>query len=297
MALTLLDAARLSRDLLFQGVIETVIEESPILQLLPFETIQGNSLKYTYEVAPGTASFYAVNAPWTEGTAELGTRTATLAILGGDVDVDNFLARTMSDVVDQRATQLALKAKAVQRAFERAFITGDAAVDPHSFDGLRKLIPASQTLDAGANGASLTLALLDQLIDMVRGGKPHLLLMSRRTRRKLKSLLVSSTHYVESVRLGEFGAGVLAYDGIPVAVSDYVPDDETLGSGSNLSSIYALRFGWGEGLCGLQNGGIEVVEVGQLETKDAVRTRLRWYVGLALFRDNACARLRGLTAN
>src|SRR5579884_1519876 len=295
MALTLLDAARLSRDLLFQGVIETVIEESPILQLLPFETIQGNSLKYTYEVAPGTASFYAVNAPWTEGTAELGTRTATLAILGGDVDVDNFLARTMSDVVDQRATQLALKAKAVQRAFERAFITGDAAVDPHSFDGLRKLIPASQTLDAGANGASLTLALLDQLVDLVRGGKPDLLLMSRRSRRKLKSLLQASTHYVETG--DQFGRRVMLYDGIPVVHSDFVPDDETLGSGTALSSIYALSFGFGDALGGLQNGGIEVVDVGQLESKDAVRTRIRWYCGLALFRDNACARLRGINAS
>jgi hypothetical protein len=295
MALTLVDAARLSTDMLLRGVIETIVEDSPVLQVMPFETIHGNSLKYNMEVSPGTAAFYAVNATWTEGAATFATRTTNLAILGGDVDVDNFLSRTMSDQNDQRATQIAMKAKAVRRAFETGFVTGDSATDPNSFDGLRKLIPASQTLDAGANGAALTLAMLDQLIDLVRGGKPDLLLLSRRSRRKLKSLLQASAHYVETG--DQFGRRVMYYDGIPVIHSDFVPDDEALGSGSNLSSIYALGFGFGDALGGLQNGGVEVVDVGQLESKDAVRTRIRWYCGLALFRDNACARLRGVNAS
>ena len=295
MALTLVDAARLTTDMLVRGVIETVIEDSPVLQVLPFETIHGNSLKYNMEVSPGTAAFYAVNATWTEGAATFATRTTNLAILGGDVDVDNFLSRTMSDQNDQRATQIAMKAKAVRRAFETAFVTGDAAVDANSFDGIRKLIPSSQVMDAGANGAALTLTMLDQLVDMVRGGKPDLLLMSRRSRRKLKSLLQASAHYVESG--DQFGRRVMLYDGIPVVHSDFVPDDETLGSGSSLSSIYALSFGFGDALGGLQNNDIEVMDVGQLESKDAVRTRIRWYCGLALFRDNACARLRGINAS
>jgi hypothetical protein len=292
MAHTLPQAAMLSQDMLFRGVIETVLDESPILNFLPFETVEGNAFKYTQEVTPGSASFYAINDTWTEGTATLQQRTTTLSILGGDADVDNFLQRTMSDQVDQRATQIRLKAKAVARKFEDTFIVGDTSSDPNAFEGIRRLIPSAQTLDAAANGAALTLALLDQMLDLVRGGKPDLLLMSRRTRRKLKALLQASTHYVES---GEsFGRQVMMYDGIPVYISDYVPDTETLGSGSSLSSIFALKFGWGEALAGVQNGGMEAVDVGQLETKDAVRTRIRWYTGLCLFRDNACARLRGI---
>ncbi len=295
MAMTKAEAAKLTQDMMLRGVIETIVEDSPVLQVLPFESVEGNSLKYTMEVSPGAASFYAVNATWTEGAATFATRTTNLAILGGDVDVDNFLSRTMSDQTDQRATQIAMKAKAVRRAFETGFVTGDSATDPNSFDGLRKLIPSSQTLDAGANGAALTLAMLDQLIDLVRGGKPDLLLMSRRSRRKLKSLLQASAHYVETG--DQFGRRVMYYDGIPVIHSDFVPDDEALGSGSNLSSIYALSFGFGDALGGLQNSSVEVVDVGQLESKDAVRTRIRWYCGLALFRDNACARLRGINAS
>jgi hypothetical protein len=36
MALTLAEAAKLSNDILLTGVIETVIQESPVLQVLPF---------------------------------------------------------------------------------------------------------------------------------------------------------------------------------------------------------------------------------------------------------------------
>jgi hypothetical protein len=45
---------------------------------------------------------------------------------------------------------------------------------------------------------------------------------------------------------------------------------------------------------GLQNGGIQVERVGELETKDATRTRIKWYCGLALFGTLGLARLRGI---
>ena len=106
---------------------------------LPFVTVEGNSFKYNQENTLGGAAFYAVNAVWAEGTAAFTQKTANLSILGGDADVDNFIQRTMSDQSDQRATQIAMKAKSVRRAFETAFVTGDSATDPSSFDGLRKL--------------------------------------------------------------------------------------------------------------------------------------------------------------
>jgi len=46
MALTLTEAAKLSNDMLLQGVVETIIKDSPILQQLPFIEIVGNGLTY-----------------------------------------------------------------------------------------------------------------------------------------------------------------------------------------------------------------------------------------------------------
>jgi HK97 family phage major capsid protein len=288
------EAAKLSTDMLARGVIETIIEESPLFDRLPFLTVEGNSFKYNQENTLGGADFYAVNATWTEAPATFTQKTANLAILGGDADVDNFLLRSRSNLNDQRAIQTALKAKSVARKFEDTVIVGDTTVDSNAFDGLRVLCSAAQTLEVGATGGALTLALVDQLIDLVKGGKPDILLMSKRTRRKLKALLSASAHYVES-GMDAFGRQVMAYDGIPVLVSDFQPDTETgSGGGSNLSSMYAIHFGETDGLVGLQNGGIEVVDVGQLEAKDASRVRIRWYCGLAAMRDSAIARLRSI---
>ena len=57
MALTLTEGAKLSNDVLQQGVIETVIKDSPILQRLPFIEIVGNGLTYNREkhIAAATA--------------------------------------------------------------------------------------------------------------------------------------------------------------------------------------------------------------------------------------------------
>jgi hypothetical protein len=46
MALTLDEAAKLSNDMLLQGVVETIIKDSPVLQRLPFIELAGNGLTY-----------------------------------------------------------------------------------------------------------------------------------------------------------------------------------------------------------------------------------------------------------
>ena len=46
MALTLEEASKLSNDMLLQGVVETIIKDSPILQQVPFIEIVGNGLTY-----------------------------------------------------------------------------------------------------------------------------------------------------------------------------------------------------------------------------------------------------------
>ncbi len=46
MALTLAEASKLSNDFLLQGIIETIVKESPVLQALPFIEITGNGLTY-----------------------------------------------------------------------------------------------------------------------------------------------------------------------------------------------------------------------------------------------------------
>ena len=293
MALTLAEAAKLSNDILLTGVIETVIQDSPVLQVLPFIEIVGNGLTYNRENAAATAAFYDVGDTWTESTPTFTQITATLKILGGDADIDNFLMATRSNLQDLEAAIVQLKAKALQQKFEDTFVNGDTSVDAKSFDGIDKLCVSGQTVSMGTNGATLTLAKLDELVDTVKGGKPQLLVMSKRSRRTLNSLARSSGAFLETDR-NEFGQMVQFYDGIPIGVSDYISDAKTVGTSTDCSTIYAMQFGEGA-LAGLTApGGLAVERVGSLETKDATRTRVKWYVSLALFNTLKLARLIGV---
>jgi HK97 family phage major capsid protein len=294
MALTLTEGAKLSNDVLLEGVIETVVSESPVLQRLPFIEIVGNGLTYNRENAAATASFFTVGSTWTESTPTFTQVTAALKILGGDADVDNYLSKTRNNVQDLEAAVVALKAKAVQQKFDDTFVNGDTSLDANAFDGIDKLAVAGQTATMGTNGATLTLAKLDELIDLVKTGKPQLLLMSRRTRRGLNALArAAGSGLVESER-DEFGRMMQFYDGVPIGVNDFISDAKTVGSSSDCSTIYALQFGEGA-VAGLTGpGGLSVERVGSLETKDATRLRVKWYVGMALFSEIKLAKLIGV---
>jgi HK97 family phage major capsid protein len=294
MALTLAEGAKLSNDVLLEGVVETVLQDSAVLGRLPFVEIVGNGLTYNRENAPATAAFFAVGDSWTESTPTFTQITATLKILGGDADIDRYLAQTRSNVQDLEAAVVSMKAKAVQRAFDEAFVNGSTAVDAKAFDGLDRLCTSGQTVSMGTDGAALTLAKLDETIDAVRGGKPDLLLMSRRTRRALTALGRATGSGIVEQERDEFGRMTQFYDGIPIGVDDHLSDAKTVGASTDCSTVYAVQFGEG-GLVGLTGpGGLTIERVGALESKDATRVRVKWYVALALFNESKLSRLVGV---
>ncbi|MBN1367944.1 MAG: phage major capsid protein [Dehalococcoidales bacterium] len=304
MAITLTEASKLSNDMLLRGVVETIVKDSPILQRLPFVEIVGNGLTYNQENALPTIDFYDVGDTWNESTPTFTQKTANLRIMGGDADVDNFLKATRSNVQDLEAAIIELKAKALRDKFEDSFIYGNSNVNTKQFDGLRKTIDTgtagSQVIAAGASGATLTLSMVDQLIDAVQGGKPDMLLMSRRSRRKINALVRASGGMMDSDR-DSWGNFIQFWDGIPIGVSDWQLDTHTVSggvetgtTGGTCSVIYALQFGEG-GVCGLTAPGHLTVEpIGSLESKDASRTRVKWYVSMAIFSAIKAAALIGV---
>jgi hypothetical protein len=265
--------------------------------------MMGNALTYNRENAMATAAFFDVGDTWAESTPTFTQVQTTLKILGGDADVDQYIATTRSNVQDIEAAVLELKAKAVAHEFEDEFVYGDTAVDAKGFDGLHKLCPAGQQAHqgSGTTPAALSLKKLDEAIDLIRPGKPDFLLMSRRTRRGISAYsraLTSPIHFEP----GDFGRRALYYDGIPVFESDFIVDTEAIASGAfsaktggASTTIFAVKVGEGL-LSGLTNGGIQVENVGALETKDARRWRCKWYVSLALFTTVALARLDGISS-
>jgi hypothetical protein len=304
MALTLAEAAKLSNDILMQGVVETIVKDSPVLQRLPFIEIVGNGLTYNQENALPDIAFYDAGDTWTESTPTFTQLTANLKIMGGDADVDNFLKSTRSNIQDLEAAVIELKAKALREKFEEAFIYGNTSSNSKQFDGLKKLIntgsAGAQVVAMADTGATLTLDKLDELIDAVKGGKPDMLLMSRRSRRKINNLVRASGGLTVTEK-DVFGNFIQLWDGVPIGVNDWILDThvltggvETAATGGVCSSIYAVQFGEGA-LCGLTGPGhLQVEPVGALEDKDASRTRVKWYVSLALFSSIKAAALIGV---
>lgn len=296
---------KLSNDVLRKGVIATIIKDAPLMADLNWEPIVGNALTYNRELTLPSAEWHAPNDDWTTSPAiTFAQKTATLAILGQNADVDNYIKATRSNVNDVEATIIELTAKAVRNELETNLIYGNSVLVPNQFDGLIKILDtstaSSQIIAAGTSGATLTLTMLDTLIDAIKGGKPDILLMSKRSRRKITALARAAGNNLQ-VGQGALGEQVELYNGIPIHLSDFILDThtvsgyvETLFTGGTCSTIYAIQLG-GDGLCGLQGpNGLETIPIGELETKDASRTRIRWYCSLALFCNLKAAALIGV---
>ncbi|MFD3638731.1 major capsid protein [Streptomyces griseus] len=317
MALTLPEAAKLSTTDLQRGVIETFVQESSILDRLPLLPIEGNAYAYNEEATLPGVQFRAVNEAYAESTGTVNQKSESLVILGGDADVDKFIVKTRGNLNDQRAIQTRMKIKAAAYKFQDSFFNGDVATEPKGFDGLRKRLVGAQVVSAGTNGAPIVGAdgkdshaffdLLDALIAQVPGltGANGALYANRAVIAKIKSAARRIGGY-EMVREALTGKMVATYNGVPLldpgqtaAGADILPQTETQGTATDASSIYAVRFGQAEddrAVTGLTNGGIQVTDLGELESKPSYRTRIEFYTGLAVFGGRGAARLNGVLA-
>ncbi|WP_026610715.1 major capsid protein [Methylocaldum szegediense] len=298
MGLLRADAEKLSNNTLVQGIVEELIDRDELFSLLPFEQVNSKAYVYNREKTLSEADFIdPVTDTVPEGAATFESVTETLKVLIGDVDVDNFLRETMSDTNNQFETQIAAKAKGMARKFRRTLAIGDATSNPKEFNGVAKLVTAGQTITAGTNGAALTLSMLDELLDAVPYGA-DVIMMRAGTLRAHRALLRSlGGTSVDNVVQGEYGP-IPAHNGVPIIVNDFLPADEVQGNSSACCSIYAMRLNVADGLHGLYGGpelGIRIEDVGLVQNKDARRTRLKWYCGIALKSTKSLARIKGIT--
>lgn len=299
MALTLLEAAKLETgNDIRSAIIEMYAGSSDVLANLPFDNINGNSLTYNREASLPGVGFRGVNEAYTPSTGVLNPITERLVIAGGDIDVDKFIVDTQG--ADQRTVHEEMKVRALGLAWTRKFIKGDSNSDPREFDGLQTRVTGDQVISAGstAGGAALSLAKLDEAIDQTF--MPTHLLMSRAMARKFSAAARSTSvgGYITWDR-NELGTRVMAYNDLPILTVDLdntetaiLPFTEAASSGSSTAtSIYILSMG-AMGLTGIQNGSIDVRDMGELETQPAFRTRVEWYNGVAVYHGRAVTRLQ-----
>lgn len=304
-SVTLAESAKLAQDELIAGVIEDVITVNRIFEVLPFDGIDGNALAYNRENVLGDVQNTGVGDSVTAKNAATFTQvTSSLTTIIGDAEVNGLIAATRSgDGNDQTAVQIASKAKNAGRQWQGQFITGTGAAN--QFNGLINLCSAGQTVDTSVNGSALTFEILDELMDLVvdKDGQVDYFTMHARTLRSYMSLLrgLGGASIGDVVELPS-GAEVPAYRSVPIFRNDYNPINQTKGSGGAIkTTIFAGTFDDGSrqhGIAGLtaeNMAGIQVVDVGESETKDERIWRVKWYCGLALFSEKGLACADGIS--
>lgn len=299
MAMTLIEQAKTEQNLLRRGVIETFASRTPILEIMPFMTIEGNAYEYNQEESLPGIAFRGVNESYSESIGVLLPLVEKLKIMGGDADSDLFHKRTQR-IQDRRAIDTRMKIKAAALYFTKIFFDGDEASDAREIDGLNKRLTGVQVITAGVDGANLAENMLQQLIDAV-DGEPDVLFMGKKMRRQLYNLYKGST--ILSVAKDAFGRQVDVYAGIPIRIiekdnnNNVILDfDETQGASNEAGSIYGVKFG-DEYVTGIQSGPLDARDLGEIDVKPVERTRIEWDIGIAMFHPRCAARLKGVTAN
>jgi len=305
-SVTLAESAKLAQDELVAGVIENVITVNELYEMLPFDGIDGNALAYNRENVLGDVQMAGVGSTITAKNPATFTHvTSTLTTIIGDAEVNGLIQATRSgDGNDQKAVQVASKAKSCGRKYQDQMINGDGT--GNEMIGMFGLVASGQTIEANngaTNGAPLSFEDLDALIDLVtdKDGQVDYLMMHSRTRRKYLALLraLGGTSPGDIYTMAS-GRQVPAYRGIPIFRNDWIPITQTQGSAENASSVFAGTFDDGSrthGIAGLtaeQAAGMRVKDVGEKEDADESITRVVWYCGLALFSEKGLAVLKGV---
>jgi hypothetical protein len=300
MPLLKVEAEKLSQTDLVRGVIEEVIEREDLFAILPFVKTEGKAFTYNRETTVVEAEFLDPNDVVPEAAATFQEIITRLRILAHDVDIDKFLAGTLSDANSQVGVQIAAKAKGLARKYRKTLVIGNNGTNAKEFDGIQVLTAAcgpSQNIVAGANGAALTLSMLDELLDTVPNGADAIF-MRPGTIRAYRALLrlaggSEAGHFMDR----NFGRPMLHHNGVPILENEFIPT-AAQGSAPNTCSIYAVRLNEDDGLHGLYGGpnaGMVVEPIGTVQNKDAWRYRVKWYAGLALKSTKSTGRLVGVT--
>lgn len=291
------------------GILQTFAQASPLLAAMPLVSISGNSYAWTREANLGSVGFRAVNAALAEAAGSVETRSVALKIIGGDLDVDNFLIQshgpaTRSAHETMKATLLA-QTVAYQIIKGSTTAAGGATADANGFDGLQVRygggFGSSTVVDAGENadqiiqnagGAALSMKSLDEAIQAV--DNPTHILMGKKM--KVNMFAYMRTSSAVTMTKDEFGRLVTTYNGLPILEADVLGTSsglQQLGFNENndsSTSIYVLSLS-DMGLHMVQNGGVQIRDLGEQDSKPVHRTRVEWYCNIVDAHPRCVARL------
>ena len=292
MALTLLEAQKHAKTPAELAVV-TELAAGQLMSVLPFRNIEGNGIFWKREESLPDVGFRNYNGALEESYAEVSQQSESLKLFGGDIKVDSAIVNL--EGAEAKAYQVQSRVRAMRMAWESLFINGDSNQSPSEFDGLAARIQDGSSQYFANGGGALDLGKLDEVIDNVdaQGGTKYIV-CSKSARRAL-TRQARDNGQIEIAR-SEFGYQQTTYMGLPLLELDRDHKNVAiLDSDPAAQDLYVVSFG-NDHLTGIQNGGVNVRELGESFDRPQLITRVEWYCGMALINGRAAARLSGINA-
>lgn len=286
-------------DKVFGQIVDIFLRQSAILQMLPFDDCVsasggGSTMKYKYlrKVLPATAQFRKLNDSYESSAATKQEFEASLAIMGGQVEMDRVLNK-VAGRFDNLAYQIEEHIKAIVSLFHYTLINGDATTSASTnhpeFQGLDSML-AGTTTEYGAD-KSIDLSTItnlknnadefyEALMLLVQSTEADALLMNTDMITKIQTVARVLGYKTETE--DAFGKKVVSLDGVRfmdlqnhyivssnVAVPNTVVkkglsrefgQDSSKTTVTGLTDIYAVKFDVNDGFHGISLNGTKVID-------------------------------------
>ena len=291
------------------------LEESLCSQLLPWASNLNLALQITSMKGLPTIGTRKINASFSESTGTFQQKVEGKYIFGHEIEVDSVLVKANPA---ERQIQREMSAKAMAFKFNDMFINGDTASD--EFKGLKLRATdiyndgyTDQYFDAGSATSNRGMLYdttdrhyfmdnIAKLIDVIVGHTPSAMFMNSKIYLAFEAALRRENVLAQDKDM--FDRIINVYQGVPLMrigvkadqTTEVITNGETLSLGTDETSIYAVRFGEGQYLWGLQQEPLQVKDFGEVADKPVFRDRVSWVVGMAIANPRSIARAYGFVA-
>lgn len=297
MAMTLEEMKKGMSDKVFSQIVDIFLRQSTVLQMLTFDDCVsasggGSTMKYKYlrKVLPATAEFRKLGGSYTNSVATKQEYEASLAIMGGAVQMDRVLNKVAGNF-DNLAYQIEEHIKAIVSLFHYTLINGDAtttaSTDHPEFQGLDSMIAGTATEYGASESIDLsTIAQIKANADefyealslLIKTTDADAVLTNTETITKIQTVARVLGYRTESEEA--FGKRITTIDGIKLVdmqnhytvsgsnatansvvkkgISRKIGSAETATTG--LTDIYAVKFDVNDGFHGISLNGGSVID-------------------------------------
>jgi hypothetical protein len=309
--LSLLEAAKWGGNKESAHVISTILEGATITRRLGWIPFDGLAYVQHHEGTVGGVDFRAINEGYTPSHGSDTKSFWGTAILGGEIEIDNYLLRVTANKASLKAKQVAKKAKANRMRFEYEIWHGTGAND--GLVGMPTLVTqgfGQEVENAGGTPGPVDLDSLDEALAAFRNtGKPECAFMNERVQKwiTVAGHTAHSGFSLLDIGTGKFGDRVMSYRGVEFEITEdglsgtdtyapLQPFTETDGASNNSTSIWFAKFD-DEHVTGLLGAGghFSIEWFGELQAGPREMGRLEWYPGFASFDPYGLVRLSGIT--